>query len=81
MALASLREIAGQLALQAEITILKRRARTHLGGFNLAAGGMDCGNHLAKEISQSASHHAEQFNKAMEHLEQLDPTCPKGYRL
>jgi len=43
--------------------------------------GYNCGHELFKQISRDGNELALKFNRTMEHLEQLDPSCPKGNRL
>ena len=56
---------------------LKIQAREALLAYQRAVEGLDCGNEIAKHISERASAAAQRFNDAMSELSLVDPNCPR----
>lgn len=60
---------------------LKNTARKNYFLYMQAGSEYSCGHNLQEYIHPDKASYGRHFNEAMEQLEQIDPSCPKGVRL
>jgi hypothetical protein len=66
-----------EIKKEIKIQSLKSDLRKYYNEYYNVRDRMDCGKALAEHISSTATNAKTNFNKTMDILQKIDPTCPK----